>query len=322
MKKAALFLLKFATTVGIVWFLFQKVDFASAWEAVRSVSLKYFLLGFTISAFSWYLNSVRWSKLLEIAGIQVSAFKLFLYNLIGNFYSIILPGGKLTGDAVCAYRFTKDFSEPESRGKYFISVFIDRFLGVYTIVFLLSLFFIFQHPIIYIFGESTALLLGAIMVSITVGGLIAIFFPIFDSLLDWFSRLPIGPFAKLFSHLVSALRAYRQDKNKLGVALLYSAVGMFFTPLAVYAMGLALGLEVGFWEILFIYLLATVLIILPITIGGIGLREGGIIYFLTLAGAEPSKAAALSIIMFAIFVLLSLVGGLLELQYHFFKKNE
>ncbi|MDP3901941.1 MAG: hypothetical protein Q8Q37_03185, partial [bacterium] len=74
--------------------------------------------------------------------------------------------------------------------------------------------------------------------------------------------------------------------------------------------------------IVFFNTLAVVLIVIPITIAGIGLRESGLVYFFVTAGIVPEKALALSILNLLLMVILALMGGLIEFYNHFIKDKK
>ncbi len=82
---------------------------------------------------------------------------------------------------------------------------------------------------------------------------------------------------------------------------------------------LGLDLNINYLTIAFINSLAVVLIIIPITIGGVGLREGGLVYLLVQAGAIAEKSLALSLLNFLNMSILAVIGGIVELHFNFLK---
>jgi uncharacterized membrane protein YbhN (UPF0104 family) len=76
----------------------------------------------------------------------------------------------------------------------------------------------------------------------------------------------------------------------------------------------ALGIPVGFPQLLWIVAAVSVLQSLPISVAGLGVREGAFVYLLRQQGADPASALALSLTVFAIQVLLAAVGGAIELR--------
>jgi hypothetical protein len=72
----------------------------------------------------------------------------------------------------------------------------------------------------------------------------------------------------------------------------------------------ALGIELGLVAFIFIVPVVAVIAMLPISIGGIGLRENSLVFIMVAMGVINEKAAIFSLIIFAMFLLLGLMGGL------------
>jgi hypothetical protein len=91
----------------------------------------------------------------------------------------------------------------------------------------------------------------------------------------------------------------------LAVSLAYQSLGIVI----VFMLGRALGLELGLWYY-FIYLpVITALTVLPISLAGIGIREGAFVFFFAQAGVMQAQALALSLLLFAQTLALALLGG-------------
>jgi uncharacterized membrane protein YbhN (UPF0104 family) len=78
-------------------------------------------------------------------------------------------------------------------------------------------------------------------------------------------------------------------------------------------MGRALGLEVPFSFCLIAYPLVGTFAAIPITLNGLGLREGGYIFLLAVIGIGTEQSIAFGLLLFLIVALDSLLGGLLFL---------
>ena len=50
---------------------------------------------------------------------------------------------------------------------------------------------------------------------------------------------------------------------------------------------------------------------LPITIGGTGLRENALVFFMVALGAQSGKAAMTSLVLFAMLLVLGIIGGII-----------
>ena len=75
----------------------------------------------------------------------------------------------------------------------------------------------------------------------------------------------------------------------------------------------AMSLTIPFWTIAWVHALLVVIRQVPITISGLGVREGILIATLGPYGVEPERAFALGLLLFSNQVLFALVGA----AYHF-----
>jgi len=100
-----------------------------------------------------------------------------------------------------------------------------------------------------------------------------------------------------------------------------SLVSVLVSAFSVYILSLGLKIGVDFWTVAFFNSLAVVLISVPITVAGIGLRESGLVYLFFQAGVPLEKAAALSALNLAMMLVLALLGGALEFYYNFLQRN-
>ena len=78
------------------------------------------------------LAALRWWLLLRALGLQISPRRTFLLTWIGNFFNSTLPGA-VTGDFVKGYYIVKTHAE-ESRTNAFMTVLIDRFVGLFGLI--------------------------------------------------------------------------------------------------------------------------------------------------------------------------------------------
>jgi hypothetical protein len=92
----------------------------------------------------------------------------------------------------------------------------------------------------------------------------------------------------------------------IAVSFVYQSLGIVI----VFMLGRALGVELSLWRY-FIYLpVITALTVLPISLAGIGIREGAFVFFFAQAGVMQAQALALSLLLFAQTLALALLGGL------------
>ena len=92
-----------------------------------------------------------------------------------------------------------------------------------------------------------------------------------------------------------------------------SVVLQVIQVVAAYVLLLGLGSFENAWPFLLIFTLSSMLSVLPLSIGGIGLREVTFFYGAQWLQLDSEMAVALSVLFFAINALVSLLG----LPYHF-----
>ncbi len=110
-----------------------------------------------------------------------------------------------------------------------------------------------------------------------------------------------------------ALHSYRTQWRALAVAAALSLVAHLIQAWMHLVMGRALGLEVPLAFCLIVYPLVGTFAAIPVSLNGLGLREGGYIYLLAVIGISSENGIAFGLLLFLIVALDSLIGGVLFL---------
>jgi len=297
-----------ATVALLSWILWRN-DASRIWMGIKSAQPLWLLGGALAFFLSLLLGAWQWDLLLRHQNVQVAYRKLLhAYNL-GTFLNFVLPTG-VGGDVVRAITVHR-----ESRGgaKSFAATVLDRFAGLFTLS---------------IFAFVAALLLAserhgaffARLVFLTGAAFLA--FAVAAALL--FSRRALGWLApvvrflgegRLFTmakDLRHAFLEYRAARALVGKVLSISFATQLLR-ISVHAFcAHALGLHIAFaWFLLFVPVVALISV-LPISVGGWGLREGAQKTFFALPGvmigvSSPQEAASMGL---ALAFLTSVVGML------------
>ncbi|MCK6597535.1 MAG: flippase-like domain-containing protein [Bdellovibrionaceae bacterium] len=143
LKKYLSLFIKLLIAGGIIYWLATqgKFNFIAIKEVLKP---DFILIAVVLSGVNLFILSERWRLLLQTQNSHPKTFDLFKLTLIGTFFNFAMPGG-VGGDLVKAFYFYKD--NPTSKALAVSSVFIDRLLGLFTIVFM-ALFVMtldFQH---------------------------------------------------------------------------------------------------------------------------------------------------------------------------------
>ncbi|MFC0264568.1 lysylphosphatidylglycerol synthase transmembrane domain-containing protein [Fontibacter flavus] len=268
--------IKLALSGLAVFLVFRKIDAQELWQIVKSADWFCLLLAVAFFVLSKIATSLRLNIYFRNIGLYISEKEnLFLY-MKGMYYNLFLPGG-IGGDGYKVYLLNKRYKV--SVKKLLQSVLLDRLGGLVSIVFLLLLFFLFidvEEEILQGFAWDYVSVALAILVF---PAFYLIYLLFFKSFLDSF----IG-------------------------SNLYSLAGQLLQIVSAYFILIAIGVDVNILEYQFVFLLSSIAAVLPLTIGGVGVRELVFIFSHEFIGIDKNTAVAFSLIFFLISALVSFTG--------------
>ena len=279
MRKKGITALKVVISAALIYFIFTKINFEDVAAVLKRTEPIYLLIALILFAISKVLAALRLNLYfheLHVTLSQKSNLKLYL---LGMFYNLFLPGG-IGGDAFKGYLIKKNF---EVDTKKVISVLVlDRLSG-------LLLLFIYAC-VLAIFLRHDLLLGYEIVLGIAIATSVMVF---------WFLN------KKFFGY---ALPVFWKSFGYSSLVQLAQLGSIFFILKA-------LSIQIQGIAYLFIFLISSIVSVLPITIGGIGSREVTFLYGAKFLGLDENTSVGISMVFFLITALVSLFG----IFYHFKK---
>jgi hypothetical protein len=94
---------------------------------------------------------------------------------------------------------------------------------------------------------------------------------------------------------------------------LWSIVVQVGNVVLVWLIGVALGAEVPLAYYFVFVPMVSLLTLLPVSVNGMGVREGGVVLFLKQVGVDEPTALTLALLWFAVFAVVGLLGGVVYL---------
>lgn len=278
--------LKITVSGLLLTFVLRKVGLQNIIFYLRVMDLRFFFLSSLVYLLTILLASLRWGVLLKQSQ---PGKKLFSLCLIGGFFNHFMPGA-VGGDAVKAYYLYK---ETGHGGSSLGSVFLDRYVGYAA---LLSIGLIAG---ITGYGDLKALglhwLSPALFLLFLTGSLL-------------FFGLRIGRRFAAIADFYDFFHNRLGDRRALGKAFLLSLMIQVLTILEIYLISLGLGQHPSFTALfVFVPLIITVMAV-PISISGLGLREGAFVVLFGFTGISAEAGAAISFLWFLSVMAGSLVG--------------
>src|SRR3989344_2237677 len=237
------YFLKLFVTLLLLWLLLSRVDFTGLLKEISGINLFYFSSGVLVLTFGWYFSTIKWQWLLNIFNFNLGIWRLFSYNLISIFYIIALPGGKLAGDAMRAYKIAGNHGlEPDAKKQLAIITFLDRGMVLLALVSLASAFFVFGLPATLYLGNAKGPL-ALILFLLAAAGWLFLFTGILDFLFKKLISLKLPKISSFFSAIFGVLSYVRRYKRSLFFVFLMSLVSVLVSAFSVYI--LSLGLKIG-----------------------------------------------------------------------------
>ena len=219
------------------------------------------------------LSAIRWKILLKSAGFRISTYKAVKLQLVGVFFTTVLPGS-LGGDLVKAYYLIADNKE-KSKTSAIWSILFDRLVGMCGL-FLIGTAFIFLN--FDSLWENTSLRLVMLLVPAYVAGFIVLVFILRLIKPAIAGNVSEGGGVGLTGKLLNAfekLRVYAGDNGVLVKSVSLSAVAhglsfLFFYQLYLFTSGSGSGLFTELPAIASIFPIGMLMTVLPISPGGLG----------------------------------------------------
>ncbi|MCD4745400.1 MAG: flippase-like domain-containing protein, partial [Bacteroidales bacterium] len=262
--------LKLAFTVGALYFVFTKINFHDVLSLYRSSNFIVLIGALLVFAFSKAIAAFRLNQFLKCIFVNISEKSNLRLYLLGMFYNLFLPGG-IGGDGYKIYLLNKKFSVKVK--KIFSAILLDRISGVLALFCLaVILSYFIYYPVIYKYFTWFL-----VPLSILIFYLIIKYF--FKDYLNIFFKTNFQSFIVQISQTISALM------------ILY-----------------ALGINDNTTGYLFIFLISSIVAILPITIGGVGSREITFLFGARLIDLDVNNSIALSLMFYLITAIVSLSG--------------
>ncbi|MDH3349279.1 MAG: flippase-like domain-containing protein [Desulfobulbaceae bacterium] len=286
------YLIKIGITVVLLFFIIRGVSLDKAMNALINVAPLGLVIAFILQGCSGSVAAYRWFLIMRRVGFKPTFPFYWKSYFKGAFFNQGLPTS-IGGDGIRILDCTRDDKRAIDA---FYGVFIDRIVGLAGLLFLNLGALLFNSSLLP--SKIYYLLLAIIFLFIL--GIISLFFlhsfPIFHRG-RWFSML--GTLSERFTQVYS---------NDISIQLFLSILIHLLAISAFYSLGLAGGLNYPLSVYLIMVPPVILLTILPISLAGWGVREGALIGFFLLIGADRTKVLSFSLLYGLITIATSLPG--------------
>lgn len=305
-RRTLLLILKIVFSASVLaLILVYKAPVRDILEVLRTVRLGWLVPAFSLHAVGIFASAYRWQILARAQGDEIPLGYLMRSYLVGTFFSNFLPSS-YGGDIVRIWdgsRYSKSLVRSSA------VVVVERATGIIV----LFSFALFASLFRLEMANDVPVIWAALVLGLAGLALAGLFFtPLAERLIR---ALPDGRFLRAPKQKVLAFRAiildYRHHKGPFLRASFWALVLQANVVVYFFFIGEAFRLDIGFADYFIFVPIVLLVQALPVTINGLGLREGSTIeifrYYLIPAGT----AVAFSLIDVGFRLILGAVGGVI-----------
>lgn len=308
MTKRLGLVIKIAVSVGLLVWLVRGLGLRAIGERIAAADPGPLAAAACLLALSYFLASWQWGRLLHLAGAEVRPARIIGYTWAAALGNLVLP----TGAAGDLARVVGAGQESQRGAEVFAATLVDRLLGL-AVLAVIGVF-----GLLAVHWTGSAENSGARWVAPAVAGNAAASLLLIALVLGpwgrWMvrriaGRLPVRSGAQL-ARLETALDRYRAPHALLplvGISTLIQSSRILAHAQVARALDIQVGLGYFF---AFVPLLA-VAVSLPVSIGGIGVRESMGAFLFGLLGIDPARGSAMQLLAYLVAIAVSLPGALL-----------
>ena len=294
---------------GLVAWMVAHAAVADIVAAFAAVNPAWLALAIVLLFNGSFLTAWRWRLLLTAQGVHLPQHLLFLSCIVAIFFKQFLPA-TLGGDAS---RFYDACRMGAPRSVAAIALVVDRVLGLLALVLVAAVMLPFAteltdaYPGLYawVLVAAAALLLTTLMFFAPDGAMI--------HRVGGLARLVPEKVQRKLERTTAAVKAYRGRARELSALMVLSLALQLNVILFYWTVAQALGLAVPAAAWLVIVPIAIVVMLIPVSINAIGVREAIFVFLLAAYGVSTGEALAFAWLEYAMFLMYGLLGGVVFL---------
>lgn len=275
-KKLLLFILKLVISSGMLYYVLSKTGAEKVFQIIKTINPIAFAASVFICLISVYIAAIRWRLLLPQ---KFKTKQLFSFALIGSFFNTFLPG-TIGGDAVKTYYLYKEIN---SGSMSLSSVFMDRYIGFLSLMFIALCSFVFGFK--YLSGTFIEWLLPAIILGFIIASVMLF-------------GLRLGKKIKLVRDFYDYFDHHKNQRSLIVKTFFLSIIIQTMSLFSMYVIALGLGQQAPIIYYFIFFPVITVVSTLPISISGLGVREAAFVLLFGIIGISPDMATAMSLAWF------------------------
>jgi uncharacterized membrane protein YbhN (UPF0104 family) len=298
---------RLAISVLLLWVLVVKIgdNWSEATPDLTPTTVAWLLGALALTFGGVLLSAARWGAVLEALGLHSPFNRLVSLYFAGQFMGNVLPS-TIGGDALRVSRLARDNGEPPTT---FASVVLERLTGWFVLP-VLTLTALVVNPGLRDLGRASTIAFLTASATLVLLAVVLVVTTCTSGSLD--ERLDQHTGWRRFSGAVRL--GLRKLSHEPGATARILATGLAYQLILIAsalmaARALNLPADVGPTALLAFVPAVLIAQVLPISISGLGVREGLFVLFLQPLGVPQSQAIALGLLLYLLNLVVSLFGA-------------
>ena len=305
-KKTLFLLLKISLSVALILWMTHDVALGSVFAIISESSTALLTLAFSLFFVGYVITAFRWRTLIRVQGGDAPIFFLVRSFMVALFFNNFLPS-TVGGDVVRMY---DSWRLGNSKSDAVTVVLVDRFLGLIVLLWFALLALIFDEAVagaVPFIGVWVA----ASLAGIGIATWLILKIPVSTTqMLSSAKSGGVARIGRILEKVHRSFQAYRQARSAVLRALGLSVLLQVNVVVHFILVARAVGIDVPAESMFLIIPVAVFIMMVPISINAIGVREAVFVFLFSLYGVQSVEALAFAWIAYSFTLLQGVLGGL------------
>jgi uncharacterized protein (TIRG00374 family) len=312
MKSSFIITLQVAVSGCLLYFIFSAVPIGQIVETLASTNIALVVMAFVITAVTRLFAAHQMRMVTDCQGMELTSFQIFKINLMASFYELFLPTFVGSGPI----RWYKLSQRNKRRAGALAAIAFNRLINVFTLILIGSACWMADERA----RESG--LSGWVLIML-LGLLILLYAALVKSkVFPFFSMHAANKRRRIIPHFLQGrvervTQALGQFQTLTPMAKLQILASSLMQDLlgilSVYLLAMSLALPLSVLTLAWIRACLGILTMIPLSVAGLGIREGTLAILLQPYGVELQAAIALALLLFLTKIVWGTLGGILEI---------
>jgi uncharacterized protein (TIRG00374 family) len=295
------FAVRITASAAMLGVLLARMDVDALLPRDHAAALAWAAAGLVVMLGAVVLATLRWQRVLTALELPADLPPLLSHSLAGQFVANFLPS-TIGGDVLRVARLSASNGQAPAS---FASVVLERLTG-FVVLPLITLVALVSHPSLLHLGAATRLALALSLG--TLAALVVILALAANPRIG--TRLAANrSWLRFVGAVHLGLRQIRQHPGAVLSVLLTAVAYQLTVVVAAWIGTRALGIELGWAPVMAFIPVVAMAQVVPVSVNGLGLREGALVLLLGPLGVATGQAVALGLFLYVMNLVVSLLGA-------------